>query len=99
MLLEAVLRYESLYLHASKFRLGRRTTAPNNIKAAVPKAGFLELFDILVRGVAMIILSTYNIYNICVEICADECLELTFVSVCVTSQIPGGWCRDADDGG
>ena len=62
MLLEAVLRYESLYLHASKFRLGRRTTAPNNIKAAVPKAGFLELFDILVRGMAMIILPTYNIY-------------------------------------
>ena len=68
-LLEAVLRYESLYLHASKFRLGRRTTAPNNIKAAVPKAGFLELFDILVRGVAMIILPTYN--TVCFHIISN----------------------------
>ena len=46
LLLQAVFHYEALCLHASKFRLARRTTAPNNIVSAVPGAGFLELFDV-----------------------------------------------------
>jgi hypothetical protein len=38
LLMLAVFRYEGLCLHATKFRLARRTTAPNNIRAAVPCA-------------------------------------------------------------
>jgi len=41
----AVLRYEVLCLHATKFRLNKQTCAPNNISSSVENAGFFELFD------------------------------------------------------
>lgn len=41
----AVLRYGVLCLHATKFRLNKKTCAPNNISSSVESAGFFELFD------------------------------------------------------
>ena len=52
-LLWVILRHEALCLHATKFRLNRRTCAPNNIQQSVPNAGFLEMFDHLADAVAL----------------------------------------------
>lgn len=49
----AVLRYEVLCLHATKFRLNRKTCAPNNISSSVENAGFFELFDHIAAAVPL----------------------------------------------
>ena len=49
----AVLRYEVLCLHATKFRLNKKTCAPNNISSSVENAGFFELFDYIAEAVPL----------------------------------------------
>ena len=49
----SVLRYEVLCLHATKFRLNRKTCAPNNISSSVENAGFFELFDYIADAVPL----------------------------------------------
>lgn len=49
----AVLRYEVLCLHATKFRLNKNTCAPNNIASSVDNAGFFELFDHIAAAVPL----------------------------------------------
>jgi hypothetical protein len=49
----AVLRYEVLCLHATKFRLNKMTCAPNNISSSVANAGFFELFDHVAAAVPL----------------------------------------------